>query len=146
MADTSPLATLNACDTDQQCIVTLPIGKSARITATRGRDEVTYFWIRYDRSESGWLQDGPPFDSIDPYYGVPGGHGTMEYVARTQNVLTPVTPQAHLKVQVIARGNWVGVRDRCLRVDVIKAADRTTLQFYTGDQEPWNLEINIIYV
>jgi hypothetical protein len=122
-------------------VVTIPAGRGARIYARRWRDEVTYFWIFYNRG-GGWLEDGPPFVSIDPHAVKPGD--TLEYVARTSGAFSPV-PGGSLKIRVQARGKWLGKQDRCIKVVASSAADRTTLQYYTGKNEPYNLEVSIVY-
>jgi hypothetical protein len=121
--------------------VTLPAGRGARIYARRWRAEVTYFWIFYNRG-SGWLEDGPPFVPIDPQAAKP--NDSFEWVARTSGAFNPVAGGS-LKIRVQARGKWLDKQDRCITVVSNPAADRTTLHYYTGNNEPYNLEVHIVY-
>jgi len=140
----------NDCPSDTQSEVTLPEGKGALIQAVRFRAEVSYFWVQYNRGDK-WLADGPPLTSIDPevkqtfFQRITGTTpGPIVYTARTPGSLDPV-PGGRLKVRIQARWAIRDKRDQCMRLNVVPTATQTALQYFTGNNEPWNQQVAIIY-
>jgi hypothetical protein len=131
----------NQCSSDSIATAAVPSGRGARIYARRWRAEVTYFWVFYNRG-NGWLEDGPPFVAIDPQNVVP--NDTFEWSPRTAGAFDPV-PGGTLQIRIQARGNWNGIQDRCITAVKVPAEDRTTFHFYTGNNEPYNMEIHVVY-
>lgn len=144
----------NECPSDSESTVVLPASKGARILATRMRAEVSYFWVQYNR-DGKWLADGPPFGAIDPEPPKvtlgqilqnpkmvrPTG---IEYTERTAGALAAV-PNGQLRVRIQARWAIGNNRDRCMPLTVTKAATQTVLQFFTGNNEPWNQQVVVVY-